>query len=215
VTELRRKRVSPAEKLQLDQQLKDLRKQETDLKTMFEQTSKTFEKNPDNSNRPAFVKLYKDLEKLMTSLEAVFKESLKVKIDPMAAASATNNKTSAFGGSIGKVAYDDDSGNGGRPAFAASEQQAPTQQQMLIRPVMQEHDIDQLMVEERERDILKLNQDIAIVHDMMIRMADIVGEQGEKVEQIHGATEVSHERAEAGLQQIKKAAEYQPVCTIS
>lgn len=46
------------------------------------------------------------------------------------------------------------------------------------------------------------------------RMADIVGDQGEKVEQIHQATEVSHERAEAGLEQIKKAADYQPVCTI-
>lgn len=101
----------------------------------------------------------------MTSLEAVLKESLKVKVDPMAAASATSNKSSGFGGSIGKVAYDDDRGNGGRAAYAAPVQ-APTQQQMQIRPVL--HDIDQLMVEERERDILKLNQDIAIVHDMMM-----------------------------------------------
>lgn len=36
------------------------------------------------------------------------------------------------------------------------------------------------------------------------RMADIVGEQGEKVETIHQATETSHAAAEAGLEQIKK-----------
>jgi hypothetical protein len=46
-------------------------------------------------------------------------------------------------------------------------------------------------------------------------MADIVEDQGVKVEQIHQATEVSHERAEAGLDQVKKAAEYQPVCIIT
>lgn len=103
----------------------------------------------------------------MISLEAVLKESQKVKVDPLAAASATSNKTSAFGGSIGKVALDDDRGNGDRMGVAAPVQ-GVAQQQMLIRPVLQEHDIDEIMVKERERDILKLNQDIAIVHDMMM-----------------------------------------------
>ncbi len=46
-------------------------------------------------------------------------------------------------------------------------------------------------------------------------MADIVGEQGEKVKDVHQSTEVSRERAEAGLAEIKKAAEYQPTCSIS
>ena len=47
------------------------------------------------------------------------------------------------------------------------------------------------------------------------RMADIVEDQGIKIEQIHTATETSHERAEAGLEQVKQAAAYQPTCIIS
>lgn len=47
------------------------------------------------------------------------------------------------------------------------------------------------------------------------RMADIVEDQGVKIDQIHVATEVSHERAEAGLEQVKQAATYQPTCIIS
>jgi hypothetical protein len=46
-------------------------------------------------------------------------------------------------------------------------------------------------------------------------MADIVDKQGEHIDTIHTATETSHERAQAGLEQVKQAADYQPVCTIS
>jgi hypothetical protein len=47
------------------------------------------------------------------------------------------------------------------------------------------------------------------------RMADIVGEQGEHIEKIHTSTVESHQRAEAGLEQVKQAANYQPGCSIS
>lgn len=45
-------------------------------------------------------------------------------------------------------------------------------------------------------------------------MADIVETDGVKIEQIHTATESSRERAEAGLEQVKQAAAYQPTCVI-
>ena len=46
-------------------------------------------------------------------------------------------------------------------------------------------------------------------------MAEIIDKQGEMVEEIHASTEASRERAEVGLEEVKKAADYQPVCIIS
>ncbi len=45
-------------------------------------------------------------------------------------------------------------------------------------------------------------------------MADIVEQQGGHVEKIHQATDESHEKAQAGLEQVKQAAAYQPGCSI-
>jgi hypothetical protein len=46
-------------------------------------------------------------------------------------------------------------------------------------------------------------------------MAEIVEKQGGSVTEIHDATEKSHERAQAGLAQVKQAAAYQPTCIVS
>ena len=46
-------------------------------------------------------------------------------------------------------------------------------------------------------------------------MAEIVDKQGELVEEIHTSTEASRERAEVGLEEVKKAADLQPVCIVS
>lgn len=46
-------------------------------------------------------------------------------------------------------------------------------------------------------------------------MANIVQAQGAQIEEIHTATESSHEKAQAGLEQVKQAAAYQPGCVLS
>lgn len=46
-------------------------------------------------------------------------------------------------------------------------------------------------------------------------MADIVGQQGAAVTIIGETATASHEKAEAGLAEVKQAAAYQPTCTIS
>lgn len=46
-------------------------------------------------------------------------------------------------------------------------------------------------------------------------MADIVEDQSGKVKTIQDATESSHERAKAGLDQVKQAANNQGGCQIS
>lgn len=59
--------------------------------------------------------------------------------------------------------------------------------------------------------------DAYVSHLLFLRrdMAEIVETQGGKIDEIHTATEVSHERAKAGLEQVKQAAAYQNSCLIS
>ncbi len=45
-------------------------------------------------------------------------------------------------------------------------------------------------------------------------MAGLVEQQGEQIKDIGAATESSHERSKAGLDQINQAAAYQPSCVI-
>jgi hypothetical protein len=46
-------------------------------------------------------------------------------------------------------------------------------------------------------------------------MAGLVEKQADAVTEIAKSTEISHERAQAGLAQVKQAAAYQPGCSIS
>ena len=46
-------------------------------------------------------------------------------------------------------------------------------------------------------------------------MASLVQHQGEMVTEIATLAESSHEKAEAGLEQVKQASTYQPGCVIA
>ena len=46
-------------------------------------------------------------------------------------------------------------------------------------------------------------------------MAGLVDKQADAVTEIAKSTEISHERAQAGLSQVKQAAAYQPGCLLS
>lgn len=117
------------------------------------------------------MKLQKDFEKTRINVDSLAKESLLVRVDTGSSAGATGGSAggnrAGFGPSVGRLGGDsygnvsgpsDDDGSGGRVQ----------KQQMILRPVMQEHDIDQMLIEERERDILKINKDLAMVHDMFV-----------------------------------------------
>mmetsp|Transcript_16975 Transcript_16975/g.24597 ORF Transcript_16975/g.24597 Transcript_16975/m.24597 type:complete len:173 (+) Transcript_16975:305-823(+) len=103
------------------------------------------------------------------------------------------------------------------PLSSNTNQYNPPQQlqKLALKPLMQEHDVDQMIIEERERDIRKVNHDLALVNEMFKDMAEIVERQGTQVDSIHAATEMSHDRAKAGLDQVKQAAVYQNSCLIS
>lgn len=86
-------------------------------------------------------------------------------------------------------------------------------QSQLIK--VQEVDIDSLIIEERERDIKKINQDILLVNEMFKDMAQIVEKQNDMVEEIHQHTEESNIKAQEGLANVKQAAKHQGACIIS
>eukprot|EP00607_Mallomonas_marina_P002812 CAMPEP_0182428904 /NCGR_PEP_ID=MMETSP1167-20130531/24494_1 /TAXON_ID=2988 /ORGANISM="Mallomonas Sp, Strain CCMP3275" /LENGTH=109 /DNA_ID=CAMNT_0024612113 /DNA_START=627 /DNA_END=956 /DNA_ORIENTATION=+ len=78
-----------------------------------------------------------------------------------------------------------------------------------------DNDVDQAIIEEREREIRKINRDLVLVNEMFKDVASLVEGQRGTVEQIAVATESSHERAQAGLEQVQQAAANQSSCCIS
>lgn len=57
---------------------------------------------------------------------------------------------------------------------------------------------------------LHVDSDLPLRRDM----AQLVDHQGIKVNEIAKSTDASHDRAKAGLQQVNRAAESQPVCSL-
>ena len=88
------------------------------------------------------------------------------------------------------------------------------QPQFVIQNTMQGQEVDDAIMAERERDIKKMNQDLLLVNEMFRDMAQIVNKQGGQIEEIEKTTESSHERAKAGLEQVRQAANHQSSCVI-
>ncbi len=88
------------------------------------------------------------------------------------------------------------------------------QQQVLAFQAIQGQEVDDMIMEERARDITRINQDIQIVNEMFQDMANIVQTQQPMVEQIHKTTEEASVHAKQGLEQVNQAAAYQPVCIV-
>lgn len=109
-------------------------------------------------------------------------------------------------------------GRGGPADFNIGDAASPSEGKLAIPKLIQTlqgQDVEDMILEERERDIKKMNQDLMLVHEMFQDMANIVEQQGEMIEEISDMTEKSHDRAKAGLEQVKQAAAYQPTCAIS
>lgn len=140
--------------------------------------------------RFAIIKLQKDFERIRAVVQTMIRESGQLKVGNNPSGGESRSKNS-------------------RDTSQADRNDAPRLQALVAR------DVDDLIMEEREQDILRLNRDVALVNEMYKDMAEIIEKQGVVIEEIHTSTEQSRERAEEGLNQVKKAAELQPVCTIS
>lgn len=69
-----------------------------------------------------------------------------------------------------------------------SQQPQPAQQQLQFQ-ALKGQDVDEMILEERDRDIKRINGDIVLVNEMFKDMANIVQGQQPMVEQIHKTTE--------------------------
>lgn len=89
------------------------------------------------------------------------------------------------------------------------------QQGVQFQQVIKGEQIDDLLAEEREKEILKMNQDLKMVNEMFKDMAEIVQDQNGMVQQVAETTENANSRAKEGLRQVEQAAGHQNSCIIS
>lgn len=117
--------------------------------------------------KATLLRMQKDFEKLRINVESLGKESLLVRVD--VSGGGPVGKPAGFGPSVGSKLGADGSGFGSSDSTQGQVTQSQQlQQQTVFRPVLQEHDIDQMLIDERERDLKKINEDLAIVHDMFV-----------------------------------------------
>lgn len=106
------------------------------------------------------------------------------------------------------------SGGSSSGSGARSGGQQQQQQQQLQFQALQGQDVDDMILEERERDINQINKDVQLVNEMFKDMANIVQSQQPMVEEIHKTTEEAAAHAKEGLNQVNEAAAYQPTCSV-
>ncbi len=143
----------------LDSLLKDTKQQEQNLKSQvlnilskdythlillllskFEIAFKEQDSKPD-IQRATLQKLFKDYERLKISLDMLSNEAQLITVS--AAASSNDN--------FSRTGNNEDLGQ---------------KQQIVFKPVLQEKDIDEIMLDERADEIKKLNEDLILVNDM-------------------------------------------------
>ena len=103
--------------------------------------------------RAALGKLQKDLERLRVTMQAVASDSAQLRVS---AEAETDPAASAW-----RILSSPDG-----QQQQQQQQLQPLQQQLVLKPLMHEQDVDQMIIEERERDIKKLNHDLTLVNEM-------------------------------------------------
>lgn len=104
--------------------------------------------------RIALAKLQKDFEKVKIGVQALVNESSLIQVQPVAGAASDGFSRTGGNGS-------ESSGFDGPSSGGQQQMQAPRFIQTL-----QGQDVDDAIMEERERDIRKMNQDLAMVNEM-------------------------------------------------
>ncbi len=198
----RRKGVSVEERTELDAQISDIQALETRIRNQLESQTKQLDQLPRAEiakSRIALVKLTKDFERVKATADLTISEAAAVKVDLNSksnAGSSLDQKDTVF-----QMGNQSNSPSKPKAMMKGGELQFENQ--------LQGQAVDDLIAEERERDILKMNQDLRLVNEMFKDMAQIVEKQQPAIEQVAVAAEASHERAKAGLEQVQQAAAHQ------
>ena len=176
-------------------------------------------------------KLLKDFERVKAIVQVQLNEASLIKVTATGGdgwsgggggGSSSSSSSGGGSGSGGSSVFRMGGGGGGGARGGPQDFSLPTDAgsppsgavvPKLIQ-TLQGQDVDELIMEERERDIRKMNQDLQLVHEMFQDMANIVEQQGEMIEEISEMTIKSHDRAQAGLEQVKQAAAHQSSCVV-
>jgi len=108
--------------------------------------------------RAALGKLQKDLERLRGTMQSVANDVALLRVS---AEAETDPAASAW-----RILSPGGSSDGQQQQQYQQQPQLQQQQQLVLKPLMHEQDVDQMIIEERERDIKKLNNDLALVNEM-------------------------------------------------
>jgi hypothetical protein len=212
-TELRRRKVNSADKFEIDDILKKIKADESRLKIQIDNESKKLENMPRTEaaqKRVTLSKLQKDYDKLKLSVQALSSESSVIKVNDTDGFGTKSSNKAQSGDEYSSNSSSSNSssggGGGGNRGTALAEPQ-------LIE--IQSQDIDEMILEERNREIKKINQDILMVNEIFKDMAEIVSKQGEQIDNVKKVTDDSHANAKQGLEQVNQAAKHQPGCILS
>ena len=99
---------------------------------------------------------------------------------------------------------------GRRPNSGRSRREATKKTQVA----MQDEDIDEALVREREAELRNINADVHKVNEIFRDLATLVDKQQDDVDKIGDLVERSHAHAEKGLDQVQKAAANQSSCAL-
>ena len=234
VSKIQRKPISSVMKASIDEELKRLRMMESRMKNQTDIQQKKLETLPRAEiaqRRVALGKLTKDFERIKLGLNQLSQETLRLRVDD--AMAEANGTTDALGsglglgsgsvamgaGSVSRVVntnsvfrMDGTSNEEARDTGRSNNNDAGRVQ---FQQVIKGEQIDDLLAEEREKEILKMNQDLKMVNEMFKDMAEIVRDQNGMIQQVSETTENANSRAREGLRQVEQAAGYQSSCTIS
>ena len=152
MTDLRRKgNVTENDKRQYEAYVIETKKLEDNIKTRIDSQLRSLE-DPQLQRsvevvqkRTLLIKLSKDFDRVKASLTVVIAESSTVRVGS------------------GR----DDAGSSGGAGGGASGGVQQQQQMLLQSQLVQSQDVDQMILEERHRDIVKMNQDLLLVKEMM------------------------------------------------
>jgi hypothetical protein len=189
---------------ELDAKIKLCRDCETNVKVQLSIQVKKLANEPKSAvaqKRLAVSKLQKDFERVQVNVQGLVDKAAHLRTDTGRGemeVKATNNGVAIGGGTAGA----------GAVSFSKIDD-GPRVIQKL-----QGYEVDEAIAEERERDIIKINEDLKLVNEMFKDVAQLVEEQNAPIESIVESTSQSHARAEAGLEQVQQAARYQPGCVL-
>jgi hypothetical protein len=117
------------------------------------------------SKRTALSKLQKDFERIKINIQAIQSESSLIKVSMDLAGTENFNRIGDASSAASKPSRADLRPAGGI-AGSTDDDNLPLPPTLKLMPLMQGQEVDDAIMEERERDIRKINQDLAMVNEM-------------------------------------------------